>query len=93
MLGLEGGLDGGGGVGLGGGRGDACGGEPVVGRQGLEERYGFLEEVDGFFGGCVARVAAGLEGADAGAVLAFGLSATRLLLFQLLCYARGMNIS
>lgn len=48
---------------------DAGGGEPLVARQGLEERDGTVEVVDDFFGGLVLSVALWLERADAGAML------------------------
>jgi hypothetical protein len=48
---------------------DARGGEPLVARQGLEERDGAVEVVNDFFGGLVLGVALWLERADAGAVL------------------------
>jgi len=62
-------LDLGCGVRLGGGRGDAGGGEPVVAGQGLEEVDGFLEVVDDFFSGLVVGIAVWVKGRDASAVL------------------------
>lgn len=55
---------------LAGRRSDASISEPAVGGKSLEEADGAGEEVGGFLGGLVVGVAAGLQSADAGTVLA-----------------------
>jgi hypothetical protein len=61
-------LDLGRGVGRGGRGDDACGREPGVGRQCLEEIYSLLEVVYNLLGGLVVGVAVRFKCADAGSV-------------------------
>ena len=56
------------GIGLAGRGSDASTGEPLIGRQGLEQRNHTVEVVDDLITRLVTAVAARLESADAGAV-------------------------